>query len=258
MKRVEIELPFSGFYNSIHGGEGSNIDRALEDGFNYNHEIGEDQEVPDIWGADIDYKAIEMEYCEAYTNAFGEQFDLDLEFVQMTSPKDYNYGTDRAFVTIPLSQINKIRRKVEKHKKWPQYIKDNFTSYDGFWSNYENDSTHEEWTRPELDECQYGVILKFWLNEIEETYENWREAELWLTQEFEMCNWDSIINAHEKIREYLKEENIKEIAEDVTEGISKAVDWIRDEFGAEHNMPSFAWESVQELQHAVKRLEEIR
>jgi hypothetical protein len=251
MKRVEIELPFSGFYNSIHGGEGSNIDRALEDGFNYNYETGEDQEVPDIWGADIDYKAIEIEYSEAYVKAFGEEFDLDLEFVQLESPKYYNYGTDRIFASIPLTQMNGIRKKVEKHKDWPKCIKENFTSYDGFSSNYENDSTHEEWTRKELDECQYGVVLKFWLNEIAGNEDSWREVEWHLTEDFEMCNWDSIVAAHDKIREYLREEEVKEAVND----INKAIDWIDNEYLGEHNMPTYAYEAVQDLKSAVKILE---
>lgn len=246
MKRVEIELPFSGFYESWHS---HRIDDALEAGFNYDPVTGMDKEVPDIWGADIDYKAIELEYCEAYTNAFAEKYELDLEFVQMTSPKQYNYSTDRTFVSVPLEQINKIRKEVEKNKKWPQYIKDNFTSYDGFLSNYENDSTHEEWTRPELDECQYGVILKFWLNEGE--YSSWREAEDWLTEDFEMCNWDSIINAHDKIREYLREEEVKDAIND----INSAMDELDNFYLGVHNMPLHCEMAFRSMETAISKLE---
>jgi hypothetical protein len=205
---VNIELPFSGFYNSIHGGDGSNIDRALEDGFNYDYETQEEKEVPDIWGADYDYKAIEQEYCENYVEAFGRRFGLDLTFDVMTSPREYNFTTDRIFCKVPRKQINKIRREVEAHEDWPKYIKDNFTSYDGFWSNYENDYQDEEWTRKTLDECQYQVILRFWLNNISTDVgsEGWDMEECYLTEDFEMCNWDSITNAHEAIEKYLKEQ----------------------------------------------------
>jgi hypothetical protein len=196
-----------------------------------------------------------MEYCEAYVNAFAEKFDLDLEFEQLESPKQYNYSTDRIFVSIPLRQINKIRKEVEKNKKWPQYIKENFTSYDGFSSNYENDSTHEEWTRPELDECQYGVILKFWLNEGEDS--SWRETEAYLTEDFEMCNWDSIINAHDKIREYLREEKVNELIEEAKNKINRAIDWIDNEYLGKANMPTYAYEAVLDLEQAVKELEEV-
>jgi hypothetical protein len=250
-KLVEIELPFTGFYETTHSW---NIDRALEDGFNYNHETDEEQEVPDaVWSADVDHKAIEMEYCEAYVNAFADMFNLELSFEEMTSPKEYNFKTDRIFCKIPLTQIKKIRKQVEKHKKWPQYIKDNFTSYDGFWSNYDSDCKSEEWTKEDLDYNQYGVILKFWINEIstETTADNWREATIYIADDFEMCNWDSVVKAHEVIREYMKGEKVEE----AIDNIKKAIDWIDNEYLGEHNMPTFAYEAVQELKRAAKTLE---
>lgn len=249
---VKIQLPFSGFYNSIHGGEGSNIDRALEDGFNYDYETDMDKEVPDIWGADYDYKAIELEYCKHYVEAFGDKFELDLTFDEMTSPREYNFSTDRIFCLIPREQIDKIRKEVEAHKDYPQYIKDRFTSCDGFWSFYSNDHKDEEWTRDTLDECQYAVVIRFWLDyiNVEVGPEGWDEEEYYLTSDFEMCNWDSVIAAHEKIREYLKEEEVKEVVKE----IEKAIEWIDNEYQGDYDMPTFAYEAVQELKSALKKL----
>ena len=158
--------------------------------------------------ADYDYKAIEREYCEHFIEAFGDRYGLTLTFDGMTSPKEYNYSTDRIFCTVPRGQIDKIRKDVEAHKDWSQYIKDNFTSCDGFWSNYENDCMDSDWTKEILDECQYGTIIKFWLRNItpDAGVEGWDMDEYYLTNDFEMCNWDSIINAHAKIEEYLKKE----------------------------------------------------
>ena len=31
------------------------------------------------------------------------------------------------------------------YKNWSKYIKDNFTSYDGFYSYYSNNETHKDW-----------------------------------------------------------------------------------------------------------------
>lgn len=249
---VEIELPFTGFYETIHS---ANIDRALEDGFNYNHETQEEQEVPEaVYMADVDHKAIELEYCEAYVNAFADMFELELSFEEMTSPKEYNFKTDRIFCKIPLAQMNKIRKQVEKHKKWPQYIKDNFTSYDGFWSNYDNDSNHDDWTREKLDECQYGVILKFWINDVstETTADNWMEATFYLAEDFEMCNWDSVIKAHEVIAEYIKGENVDK----AINNIDKAIEWLDSEYHGEHNMPTYVFEAIQDMRAAIKLLKE--
>lgn len=207
---VEIEIPFSGFYESIHD---SNIDRALEDGFNYDYEKQEEAELTDeirdaIWSANVNHKAIEIEYCEAFVNAFADRYELDLEFEIMTSPKEYNFATDRIFAKIKREQIDKIRAEVEAHDKWPEYIKDNFTSYDGYWANYDSDYKNEDWTRADLDSCQYGVILKFWLRNITNLggIEGYDVDEYYLTNDFEMCNWESINNAHDKIREYIEEQ----------------------------------------------------
>ena len=206
---VKIELPFSGFYNSIHDGE---IEQAVQDGFNWNHETGEEAEITDeisdaICSSDVDWGEIQREYCEAFTEAFGYKFNLTLTFDEMTSPKEYNFKTDRIFCKVPRKQIDKLRKDVEAHEKYPQYIKDNFTSYDGFWSNYENDYQHEEWTRETLDECQYRVVIQFWLDNICDDMgsEGWNMEEWYLTNDFEMCGWDSVIKAHEVIKKYIKE-----------------------------------------------------
>lgn len=203
MKRIEIELPFSGFDNTVHDYD---IERAIENGFNYDYESGEDKEVPtDIWMADINYSAILKEYAEAYVNAFGKEFDLDLAFVEMTSPREYNFKTDRIFCTVPLEQINKIRKEVEAHKDWPQYIKDNYTSYDGFWSNFSSDYQNKDWTADLLEPVQYSTILKFWLNEKAGKYGSWRELCWEMTQDFYMDEWASVNEAHKVIEKHLKE-----------------------------------------------------
>lgn len=204
---VEIQIPFDGFYNTIHD---SAIDDALENCFNWNHEKQEEVEITDatrdaIFMADVDWNAIRLEYCERYVDAFGDRFGLTLTLEEVTSPREYNFATDRIFAKIPREQINKIRKEVEEHKDWPQYIKDNFTDCSGFWSFYDNDCKHEDWTREDLDECQYGVIIKFWLDNIfpDMGIEGWHMEQYYLTEDFEMCNWESIEAARLVIEEYI-------------------------------------------------------
>lgn len=208
-KKVTIELPFSGFYESVHD---SNIDQAIEDGFNYDYETDQDKEVSrDVYDAigdaDIDWDAIRKEYAWNYTDTFGKEFELELDFDIMTSPREYNFGEDRIFATVPADQINRIREEVENHPNYAEYIKEKFTSRSGFWSNFSKDSKHKDWTREVLSECQYRTILEFWLEYIQGIKEGyWIEYESWLADEFEMGSWDSVINAHEKIEKYIKEE----------------------------------------------------
>ena len=56
----------------------------------------------------------------------------------MTSPKYYNFETDRVFAYMPETTFKHIlaNYKTETLKK---RIEDKFTSYDGFWSHYSND-----------------------------------------------------------------------------------------------------------------------
>lgn len=83
MRKVEIELPFSGFYESIHD---MNIDKAIESGFNYDYETGEEKELTKeiynaIYDADVNLEGIREEYAKHYVEAFGEKFELTDVFV---------------------------------------------------------------------------------------------------------------------------------------------------------------------------------
>lgn len=175
MRKIEIELPFWGFYESAHD---QNLEDAIQNGFNYDYDTGEEIELGDDyddarWNADINWAEIQKGYAKAYTEEFGDRFDLDLEFVDMTSPMFYNFETDRVFANVPIDQINKIRKEVEDHAKWSQYIKYRYTDRDGFWSNFPSDYRDEVWTAEELQPVQYCTILEFWLEHVEQD-EEWQ------------------------------------------------------------------------------------
>lgn len=200
---VEIEIPFSGFYETHHD---MKCDDAVEGFFTYNHETNEEQELPEVfWDADINWSAIRNEYCEEYVKAFASEYDLTLSFLEMTSPREYNFTTDRIFVNIPREQINAIKDKVFADDAGRKYVSDRFTSYDGFSSFYSNDLTDEEWTRETLDECQYGVILQYWVQSQLEDFDSWYEKESELTDDFEMSNWDSVDEAVSVVEKTIKE-----------------------------------------------------
>lgn len=249
MKRVEVQIPFSGFYETHHD---MKITEAVESAFNYDPESGEEKDLPnEFWDADINWSAIQNDYCRHYVEAFGEHFGLDLEFVEMTSPREYNFTTDRIFATIPEEQMNKIKDKVLGSEDGRKYVSDRFTSGPGFSSFYSNDLTDEEW-QGELDYNQLGAILQFYV-EKEITEDNWYEFEYELMGDGELYGWESVENAQNEVEKAIERGKIKT----AIDSISKAVDWMRDEYKGEHNMPTFAYESVQELQHAVKVLEDF-
>lgn len=184
--KVEVEIPFSGFYESMHD---QWLEDAIENAFNYDYETGETIELGDEYekarcDADIDWTKIHRDYAKAYAEAFGEEFDLDVEFVDMTSPRFYNYSTDRIFVNIPVEQMNKIRREVEADEGWAERIRELYTDRSGFWSNFSNDSKDEDWTREELQPVQYLTILNYWIEKLSDASEDW---EVFLMEDFR-CN----------------------------------------------------------------------
>lgn len=206
---VKIELPFSGFYESIHDQE---IDDAIEREFSYNYETDEEQEItPEvsdaIYAADVNWQEIREEYCKNFVEAFGDKYELTLTYDALWSPREYNFSSDRLFALIPREEIDKIRKEVEAHAEWPAHVEANFKSYDGFISFISNDYKHEDWTKETLTEAQYEVIIRYWLNNIsvETSSEGWHMDEVYMCDDFEMSNWDSIIKAHEAIETYVKE-----------------------------------------------------
>ena len=127
-KMIEIEIPFSGFYESIHN---YRIDNTLENYCEYNNIATEI-----IWDSEIDWESIMKDYAIEYAKNFSYFIGLEIDFTEMTSPKEYNFYNDRLFGKVSLKDFNQIRKKVYAHKDWAQYIKNNYTYYDGFISFY--------------------------------------------------------------------------------------------------------------------------
>ena len=74
--------------------------------------------------------------------------DIELEFVEVHSPRFYNYENDSCHVKIRLTQAaeDAIIAKIGKHRdQIAKWIKENHTSYDGFSSNLSDDI--DKWPR---------------------------------------------------------------------------------------------------------------
>lgn len=168
MKRIELELPFEGFYESIHDDA---IDSTID---NYCHDDDGneiDGAYDRIYESDIDWDKIRRDYCRQYIELVNGETGLHFEYLDMTSPREYNFTTDRLFCTLPTQETARIRREVEQYGDYASEIKERFTSRDGFWSNYSADIKHDDW-QGELDECQWAVLLELYFkhNQFDFTY----------------------------------------------------------------------------------------
>ena len=96
----------------------------------------------------FDYEQYQNDICKAYTEVWElwmQEFiseDIELEFVEVRSPRYYNFENDSCRVKIRLTQAaeDAIIAKIGKHREQiAKWIKENHTSYDGFSSNLSND-----------------------------------------------------------------------------------------------------------------------
>ena len=95
----------------------------------------------------FDYQKYCADICEDYTEVWElwmQEFisdDIELEFVEVHSPRYYNFENDSCRVKIRLTQAaeDAIIAKIGKHRdQIAKWIKANHTSYDGFFSNLSN------------------------------------------------------------------------------------------------------------------------
>jgi hypothetical protein len=143
--RHSILIPFPGFYESSLS---AIVDDEIEQVFDIS-DGGGVSAIPDVWiGAHaINYSAIYKEVARLYGFAWVEQFTeatgiaLDAQFEEMTSPKYYNFETDRLFMTISALAVAHLfeASEADNHERLTAVIKERHTSYDGFASFYSND-----------------------------------------------------------------------------------------------------------------------
>jgi len=154
MEKLSINIPFSGFYESFYS---EAIDSELESlAENYAEEdknslakelrltAGEFGEVISV---NLNYEVACQNVAKTYVDVFSRQWgetigvELGLEFEEMTSPKEYNFATDRIFCLISARAVRKLFAKSRKdnHVMLATIIRKRHTSYDGFISFYTNE-----------------------------------------------------------------------------------------------------------------------
>lgn len=117
-----VEFYFIGFYESIHS---YNIDEYIED-----REININE---------IEYKNLLIEYSKEYINKFNYEFDTNIIFEELISPKYYNYSTDKIYVSISNEDILSLIKYLKTTYSTLDYkellqdkIKEVTTSRDGY------------------------------------------------------------------------------------------------------------------------------
>jgi hypothetical protein len=209
---LSTTIPFDGFYESFWSQE---IDSIEEREAEYFEERQREEGIPkdlrldasdfaDILWRVTNYRIIHEAAAKTIAGSWNELaseelgFDLGLTFEEITSPKYYNFETDRLFMSMPRNTLAKLFRmsRAEKHERLRKSIKDRFTSRDGFISHYSNDI--DDWLAKPLsswDHNEIGTLLVTLTSEIDNydlynhvcdcdgLYNEWNEGVDW--QSFE-------------------------------------------------------------------------
>lgn len=125
------------------------------------------------WADAFDYHAgqlLDMSRPDTRQRWIGEGFvsepyarpSIGLKFEEVTSPREYNFTTDRVFAKVPLKTMRDIfkRSAAERHETLAKAVEERHSSYSGFISFYSNDI--RDWLKKPLaqwDENELGTLL---------------------------------------------------------------------------------------------------
>lgn len=175
---LSVNIPFSGFYDSLWSGEFDHIEereaeyyaKALQDAENIPVELRLDEsDFADIFLRVADYPAMYASAAHAIADGFNNLaseelgFELGMSFEEMTSPREYNFETDRIFMHIPRASVAKLFRMARRDgfAKLRAEIARRHTSCSGFISSYSN-CLHDWLSKPlsQWDHNEVGTLLR--------------------------------------------------------------------------------------------------
>tara|TARA_R110002126_G_scaffold60352_1_gene157228 strand:- start:484 stop:1035 length:552 start_codon:yes stop_codon:yes gene_type:complete len=136
MKTRETQIPFGGFYESW---AMDTIDSAIEQNEDYYPALQSDE-------ASVDFKAFAKLHVEEYAKWLSDEegIDMRIDFIELHSPRQYNFGTDKIFCQVNVADMWKLYKLfVEDLDRAQELINDRFKSRSGFSSFY--DEFVSEW-----------------------------------------------------------------------------------------------------------------
>ena len=171
-QKIKTYLPvFSGFYNTIWAFNEENVIYDIND----NREAEGNITFEHLY---IDYTQYENDVasglCEVIKDKLSDYIE-NIEFQKIYSPKTYNFSNNSIDVAIT-PNIENIKKFIYAHKnEFNQYLKNKYTSYDGFISHYHNyfeawEDDTQSFNNLNINNHALGSILDFIANisELEE------------------------------------------------------------------------------------------
>lgn len=166
--KIDSTIPFQGFYNSAFEYA---IDCEIEQSVEYHQQENglSDKDAETLRDGFLSknngqfLKDICLNYAERFIFEVEKETGLKLKakFLDLESPREYNFTTDRIFIELPESNaLSFIEYVIANHKdELEKLIKQRFTSGPGFISFYDN--TLEAWGDPTDWDCnQIGTCFE--------------------------------------------------------------------------------------------------
>lgn len=159
-------IPFSGFYESqlsdaLDREEELIADNTVENDEGFGRSAAEIQEAMYFV---TDYKKAHEHIAKEYAEQFAEYVKpYTLEFESMDSPREYNFTTDRVFMTISDKDFRAMRNATS-NDIFAALVRERFTSRSGFASHYSND--WRDWHYKPLEDWDHnevGTLLEAYL-----------------------------------------------------------------------------------------------
>ncbi|MHA1382050.1 MAG: hypothetical protein ACTSRG_27070 [Candidatus Helarchaeota archaeon] len=198
-RKINTWLPiFTGFYNTIWQFQDDNTV------YNINETRENNNLMPINWDVlDIDYKQYEYDIVQGIIEAVKSELSEyieSIEFQTIQSPQKYNFKNDSVDVAI-IPKIENIRQCIyDNMDSFKIYLKNHYTSYDGFCSWYSNrvedwESDTSEFTDFTVNGHYLGKILEF-ICEVENIteYDIYEYAKGDIYEDNYINNWDKCIS----------------------------------------------------------------
>lgn len=156
MSKQLINVPFGGFYCSVHEG---NLDHAVTSATqDENGETLDEKLTSALLTRGIEWPEVHLKYAQKYVELLSQQLGVPLEFESVESPRFYNYETDRIFAYIEEADLKALRERVDT-ETLKAVMKERFTSRDGFISHYSPYLDMWPSDLAEWDHNQCGTLL---------------------------------------------------------------------------------------------------
>ena len=171
--KVQTFLPvFNGFYNTLFE---DILDNAVDNVIEYYNEQNNTSLNYDDF--DFDFTTIQNEICKDAVLKIEEKLNeiginCSIIYENLISPREYNFSNDSINIEINFKKFSQVFEILEQnYDSFSKYIKDNYTSRDGFissYSNYSSDWMEDLREDAENETHKVGAVLDFILQEIEE------------------------------------------------------------------------------------------